>query len=154
VLNVIEYGGYKISRICFAFSRFQYRNYIFSFLFFLAIFAATPIKMLSLFFLCVFILLIFLPPVLLCSSIKLNLDVKFKKHAFVAREHREKDYTSDTNLVAVKAKFHAAVSLLGSSTVILCKGLSQTVGTSQDMKARAVSELMRSVTQPVKIIES
>lgn len=92
-----------------------------------------------------------MPLVLSCSSIKLKLEIKFKKYAFVAREHLEKDYTSDANLVASKAKFHATMSLLGNSTVILCKGLSQIVGTSWDRRTRAVSETGRSVTQPVKM---
>lgn len=110
-------------------------------------------KMLNCIFLCVFILLIVLPPVLSCSFIKLKLEIKFKKYAFLVKKHLEKYYTSDTNLVAVKAKFHATVSLLQKSAVymyvyicIWSKGQSRTVGMSQDRRARAASEVGRSVT--------
>lgn len=47
VLKITEYGGYKINRISFAFSVFDYRNYIFTFLLFLAVFAVIVIKMLK-----------------------------------------------------------------------------------------------------------
>lgn len=89
------------------------------FFFLLFLLLLPPMKMLNCIFSCVFILLIVLPPVLSCSSIKLKLEIKFKKYAFLVKKHLEKYYTSDTNLVAVKAKFHATVSLLRKSAVYM-----------------------------------
>lgn len=86
VWKVTEYGGYKINRIHFAFSMFEYRNYIFRFFCSFLLFLLPPPSRCSVaFFWCVFISFTFLPPVLSCSSIILKLEVKSKKHGFLAR---------------------------------------------------------------------